>query len=171
LAADLASLRGVSKDAAIYVALSEAIARSEEPKPDSKTFNAAGLIRKIVFRQICLARIGANDETRSQMWKEMYTPVGFGLFYLAIAFGLQVIGVEHYSLQSMVILVVPAGVALLYYYHSRTLNQRKCEEKKSREILTEEIRRIGRGLPDNLGFLCDGAADNLIYLDSLQKDE
>lgn len=171
LGAEFAFSRGVSKDSAIRIALTEAIARSKEPEPDFNIEESTNTVRKIVFRQICLAGIGANGKTRSLMWKEMSTPIGFALFYLTVAFALQVVGVEHFSLQATVILVVPVSVAFLYYYRSRTLNQRKLEEEQRRETLTKEIQSLGVSLPDNLEFLCDGTADDLFYLESLQKDE
>jgi uncharacterized membrane protein len=171
LTAEVASSRGVSKDNAIRIALTEALAHSKEPEPDSNIDASADIIRKIVFRQICLASIAANGYTRSQMWEEMVSPIGFALFYLTVAFALQEVGVERFSLQAMVILLVPIGVALLYYYHSRTLNPRKREEEQRCEKLKKEIQSLGVCLPDNLEFLCDGTADDSSYIESLQEDE
>lgn len=168
LVEEFASLRGVSKDSAIRIALTEAIARDEEP--NSEINETASTIRKIVLNQICLARIGANGYTRAQMWEEMDTPIGFALFYLFVASGLQEVGVEHFSLQAMVILVVPMGVALLYYYYTRTLNKRKSEEEQRREKLEREIHILGGSLPDSLEFLCEGTADDFSYIVSLEEE-
>jgi hypothetical protein len=170
LAEEFASSHGLSKDNAIHIALTEAIARSEEPGINSYKEKSARAVRKVVFRQICLASICANSETRSQMWKELRTTIGGGLFCLTVGFALQAVGVEQFSLEGMVILGVPASVALLYYY-SRTLSQRDREEKQRREILAKEIYGLGAVLPENLRFLCDGTADDLDFLVCLQKDE
>jgi hypothetical protein len=168
LAEEFAFSQGVSMDNAIRIALAEAIARSKEPEPDSDIEETASTIRKIVLNQICLASIEANGYTRHQMWEEMGTPIGFALFYLTVAFALQVVGVERFSVLAMVILVIPIGVALLYYYYTRTLNHRKREEEQRREKLKKEIQSLGMSLPDSLQFLCEDT-DDFFYNASLEE--
>lgn len=163
LAKEYASLRGVSADNAVRIALAEAIQR-EDDSEDPEIDKVARAVRAVVARQITIAHFRAEEDTRTRISETMVPPIVLGLLWLTGAAFIRL------RLQAVVLATVLIGAASIYYSY-RSLRKGKLEAERVRATLRSEITELGASLPGSLEFLVEGTAENDSFWLTQQDDD
>lgn len=157
LVEEFASMRGVSNDNAIRIALMEAIEREEEEaEPDIPP-----VAKEIVMRRVWIAYTEGQDSGSGKVFEDMAGPCVMLTIFLIL--GLLARGVR----EGIIGVVVIASLVSLYYYH-RSAEKTKLEHAKSRKAINEDIARMKRNLPSGLRFLADGPTHMDVLLSSFE---
>jgi hypothetical protein len=160
LVEEFASMRGVSNDNAIRIALMEAIAREEEPELEPEVWPVA---KEIMMRRVWVAYMDGQDSGSSNVFND----IASACFVLTpiLILGLFSRGVR----EGCVGLVIIVGVVSLYYYH-RSMEKSKEERSKGRVTINKDIVEMKNKLPDGLEFLADGPTYMDVLLSSFEQE-
>ena len=160
LAEEFATMRGVSNDNAIRIALMEAIAREEEPELEPEVWPVA---REIMMRRVWVAYMDGQDSGSTKVFEDIAGPCV--ILTLILILGLFSRGVRAGS----ILLVVIVGIVSLYYYW-RSIEKTKQERSRGRETINKGVAKMKHTLPDGLEFLADGPTYMDVILTSFEEE-
>jgi hypothetical protein len=156
LVEDFASMRGVSKDNAVYIALTDAIAREEEPE-------FLPVAKEIVMRRVWIAYMDGQDNGSNKVFEEI--AIACVMLTLFLILGLFAPGMRV----GLIGFVIIVSVVSLYSYF-RITERRKEERSKSREAIINDIAEMKNDLPTGLEFLTGGPTYMDVFLSSFEEE-
>jgi hypothetical protein len=157
LVEEFASIRGVSNDNAVRIALMEAIAREEEPEPE-----ISPVAKEIMMRRVWIAYMEGQDGGSHKVLEDMTVPCVFSTLVLILS--LFAPGVRF----GFVGVAIIVSTLSLYYFH-RSIEKSKDEHSKNREALYDDIAEMEKKVPSGLEFLADGPTYMDVIISSLEE--
>ena len=160
LVEEFASMRGVSNDNAIRIALMDAIAREEEPDLEPEVWP---VVREIMRRRVWVAYMDGQNSGSKKVFDDIASACV--ILTLILILGLFFRGERGGSM----LLVIIVGIVSLYSYW-RSIEKTKHERSRGREAINKGVAEMKTKLPDGLEFLADGPTYMEVFLTSFEQE-
>lgn len=149
LAAEFASLRGVSEDAAIRIALTEAIDREGEPDERLQLSKLeVEAVSAVVANRIGKAFSAGYKWGVREFWSDIEGPLFLLIIFLAVTAFVRGLRLGAFGISFAIVI----GVTI---WMSRKWPRQLEEQRRERDAMEQNIRSGGSELPYELEFLSD----------------